>query len=548
MPVRAGLAALVVGVFAGWADGGQRLTGSVSGLVVDARTGQPLQHARVMLDGQPGRVVTGPEGRFLLADLPAGAGVLQVSLVGYGLARRHVDVPARGSLDLTIPLAEGTSTYEEDVKVQGDLFPREAPGVASQISIGSAELQNLRGLLADDPMRAVQTLPGVAGSDDLRSDFSIRASDFRHIGVTLDGIPSSLLVHTVRNVDDGGSLAMVNSDVLDGVSLVAGSYPQRYGDRTGAHVDFRTREGSRDRTQTRLSVSAINASLVAEGPLGRERRASWLLTIRKSYLDWLIRRIDPEVTGTFGFVDGQGKVVVDLSPRHAFTVSFVAGRSRYDERQEDPEVNSLEVGRHRSVLASAALRSTFGSSMVLTQRVYGVDNRFSNENAATTPLETGTERDASYRADMSLRTRWDTPARGRCAPAVAARGRRRVVLRAGRRSAGAAAFPLQPHPSGRLPAGTGAPPRGAARRARHPGRSMDEHGRDESLALGPDRAAAAGRRARRRRLRRPPAITGRVGTGRPARSAAPQRAGPARGPGNRPADRIVALARHGLQS
>ncbi len=139
-------------------------------------------------------------------------------------------------------------------------------------------------------------------------------------------------------------------------------------------------------------------------------------------------------------------------------------------------------------------------------------------------------------------------ARGRRAPAVAARGRRRVVLRAGRRSAGAAAFPLQRRPSGRLPAGTGAPPRGAARRARHPGRSMDEHGRDESLALGPDRAAAAGRRARRRRLRRPPAITGRVGTGRPARSAAPQRAGPARGPGNRPADRIVALARHGLQS
>ena len=122
--------------------------------------------------------------------------------------------------------------------------------------IGSAELQNLRSLLADDPMRAVQTLPGVGGSDDFRSDFSVRGSDFRHVGVTLDGVPSPLLVHTVHNANDTGSLAMINSDILDNVSLLAGSYPQRFGNRTGAQVDFRTREGSRARTAGAASRSA----------------------------------------------------------------------------------------------------------------------------------------------------------------------------------------------------------------------------------------------------------------------------------------------------
>lgn len=132
MTLRAGLVAFLVCVCAARAGGEQRSTGSVRGRVVDAQTGQPLEHARVMLDGQPGRVLTGPEGRFLLADVPAGAGVLQVSLVGYALARRDVEIPAGGSTDLTIPLAEGTGTYAEDVRVQGDLFPREASGVASQ--------------------------------------------------------------------------------------------------------------------------------------------------------------------------------------------------------------------------------------------------------------------------------------------------------------------------------------------------------------------------------------------------------------------------------
>jgi hypothetical protein len=237
----------------------QRSTGSVRGVVVDARTGQPLARARIGVEARPIRTTTNDAGRFLLADLDTGPLRLEISLVGYGLAHRDLVLDPGGSIELTIPLSEGTSTYTEEVHVAGELFQREEVGVASQMTIGNAELQNLRGLLADDPLRAVQTLPGVGGSDEFRSDFSVRASDYAHIGVTLDGVPSALLVHTVQHADDTGSLAMINSDILDGVSLLAGSYPQRYGNRTGAQVDFRTRDGSREKLQLRVAVSAINA-------------------------------------------------------------------------------------------------------------------------------------------------------------------------------------------------------------------------------------------------------------------------------------------------
>ena len=99
-----------------------------------------------------------------------------------------------------------------------------------------ADIEELRSTLTDDPFRAVQTLAGVNGSDDYRSDFSIRAARFDHLSVTLDGIPSSLLVHTVHQATDTGSLAMINSDVLDGASVLFGSYPQRYGNRTGSPI------------------------------------------------------------------------------------------------------------------------------------------------------------------------------------------------------------------------------------------------------------------------------------------------------------------------
>jgi hypothetical protein len=376
----------------------QHATGSIRGLVVDAATGAPVERARVGLDGhRKARTLSNAQGRFLLADMPAGRGVLEVSLIGYGLVRRDVDVPAGGTLELTIPLAEGTGTYTEDVEVTAATAPREV-GVANQITIGSADIEELRSTLTEDPMRAVQTLAGVGGSDDYRSDFSIRAAPFGRLSVTLDGIPSSLLVHTVHRARDTGSLAMLNSDILEGASVLFGSYPQRYGNRTGSQVDFRMREGSRARQQYRVAVSAIAASAVAEGPIGSARRGSWLVTGRKSYIDWLIHRIDPETTGTFGFVDAQAKAVYDLSPRHTVTGTLVAGRSRWDEGDGRGGLNFLEVGANNAVMSAVALRSAVGRGAVVTQQVYGVFNHYRNENPSALPLTVGSERDLSYRA------------------------------------------------------------------------------------------------------------------------------------------------------
>ena len=95
-------------------------------------------------------------------------------------------------IELRIPLSEGTAAYTESVTVTADRFQRPDPVPTQQI-LGSAELQNLRGVLTDDALRAVQVLPGVATGDDFRSEFSVRGSDFSHLNFTVDGFatPSS---------------------------------------------------------------------------------------------------------------------------------------------------------------------------------------------------------------------------------------------------------------------------------------------------------------------------------------------------------------------
>jgi TonB dependent receptor/CarboxypepD_reg-like domain/TonB-dependent Receptor Plug Domain len=382
--------------------GPQTQTGHIHGVIVDARSGRPVARVRVDVQNSPRSTQTNDEGRFTL-DVPAGTMTLSVSGVGYALTKREVTVQADATLDVTIPVSEGTGGYTEEVHVTGDPIPHE-PGVPTEQTLGSADLQNLKNTLADDPMRAVQTLPGVAASDDYKAEFSVRGSDFGHIGVTLDGVPSPLLVHTVHGITDSGSLAMINSDILDGVTLQAGSYPERYGDRTGAYIEFRTREGSRDGFHLRLNASAAAASAIAEGPIGKSHRGSWLISARKSYLDWLVRRIDPDITGTFGFVDTHGKLTYDLSPRNTLQFNFVAGSSRFNERQFAFGPNSLNIGKNLALLGNLTLRSTVSPKFLVTQRVYGVSDHFSNNNPSGTEIDRGTQHDVSYRVETTFTT------------------------------------------------------------------------------------------------------------------------------------------------
>src|SRR5919106_2291491 len=99
-----------------------RGAGTVRGHVVDARTGAGLPRVLVLIEDDGPSTLTADDGRFELTPVKAGDQRLYVSVVGYILVRRDVTIADGGTLDLTIPLAEGTGTYSESVTVAADRF------------------------------------------------------------------------------------------------------------------------------------------------------------------------------------------------------------------------------------------------------------------------------------------------------------------------------------------------------------------------------------------------------------------------------------------
>ncbi len=376
--------------------------GTVRGVVLDRVGGSPIADVSVRLQDPALSGTTDAAGRFELRDVPAGSRTLLVSIVGFILVRRTVQVESGQTVEVTVVLSEGTGTYSESVVVSGTgQFREQEPAVPAQQVLGSADIQNLRSLITNDPMRTVHVLPGVSTGDDFRSEFAVRGSPFSRIGFTVDGIPAPFLLHTVQQVQDGGSIAMVNGDILDSIALLNGSYPQRFGNRLGAELDFLIREGSRDRRQARVGVSGTDASFVAEGPMGATKSGSWLISLRKSYLEYILKKVAEEGDDFgFGFSDVQAKLVRDISSRHRLDVSFVAGHSRLDQAPESVDRDELTDGRNRAGFVNVGWRFTPSNKLGLTQRVAVGVNRYSNENVDHLVLGDGGGSDVTWRADL----------------------------------------------------------------------------------------------------------------------------------------------------
>jgi hypothetical protein len=272
--------------------------GVITGLVSDSATGLPLAAAIVRVDGLALTARTGADGGFRIENIPAGAQWIDVSLAGYGRARPRVEVRSGAVTELKVRLVAGATPYLETVEVRPGANTADPAAPAVRV-LDARDLESLRGVLADDPFRAVHALPGVAAGDDFRSEFYVRGSDSRHIGMSMDGVSIPWPLHAVRGRTDTGSIAVINSDALDRLTLESGSYAQRAGTRTGAWLDFSLRDGSRKQFSMRGAASVTNASVLAEGPVA-EGRGSWLITGRQSYLNWLLHRIDSETDASAG--------------------------------------------------------------------------------------------------------------------------------------------------------------------------------------------------------------------------------------------------------
>ena len=376
----------------------------VRGIVVDGRTGTPLSGVRITplasRDDPPvDRESTDAAGAFTCPGVPEGRHTVRASMLGY--VQPDIDILVDdAAADLRIALTETPVPLNETVTVVGDRFATRDVAAPGETMITSSDLFALRGVLADDPLRAVQAMPSVSSTDDFTADIVIRGVAPDRTALLIDGTRARTAVHELQGRDDTGSVSLVNSDLLERVTVSPGGRPLRSGDRTSGQVEFSTRDGSRTSTRVRGIAGAAIASVVAEGPLGHANgSAGWIVAGRASYVGWIARRIEPETTTTFVFGDVNAKLSWDQSPRHRVEVLALAGRLAIDERDDAPGRNSLDHALTDSGFALVSSRWQATPSLAVRHRVAVGADRFKNENALGEELGRGRRVDVSVHHD-----------------------------------------------------------------------------------------------------------------------------------------------------
>jgi hypothetical protein len=361
----------------------------VRGVVVDARGGEPLSNVAVQLANTSWRTATDNSGQFHLSAIAPGDYVLHVATVGYHLLKKSVHLDAAEVKEFQVVLSPETFRRTDSVEVQASPWEPARQDSPSSLVLGGNDAKNLASVLADDPLRAVQNLPGVTSNNDFEARFSIRGADFNSVGLYLDGVLLHQPFHMLAGQQVSGSATAFNGDLVEELELHQGAFPVRYEDRTAGVLDVHTRDGNRTGTTFRIAASASNAGAMAEGPLGGGR-GSWLVGARKSYLQYIFQRTFPNTSYIFGFEDAQGRLTFDLTPKNTVTLYVLESFSSLNrDRNSNLGVNSLTNMGYHYTLGNFGWRYSPGEKLLVTAHAAWMREKYDRSNPTGLPLGNG---------------------------------------------------------------------------------------------------------------------------------------------------------------
>ncbi|MBK8490409.1 MAG: TonB-dependent receptor [Saprospirales bacterium] len=159
-----------------------------------------------------------------------------------------------------------------------------------------------------DVLKVVQLLPGVQSVGEGSAGFNVRGSPADQNLFYIDNIPIYNTSHFL------GFFSVFNSDAIRSFSILKSSIPANYGGRLASILEVQSKTGNRKKFSARGGISPITGNVMVEGPIVKEK-ASYLLSYRSTYSDWVLKLIKDEnlQSSSARFADVLANVSVELN-------------------------------------------------------------------------------------------------------------------------------------------------------------------------------------------------------------------------------------------
>jgi hypothetical protein len=219
---------------------------------------------------------------------------------------------------------------------------------------------------SNDPLRAMQALPGVTVNNDTSADPAIRGSRPEDNRYFVDFLPSGYLFHA------GGTVSVFNAQLVESFDYYPAAYGAEYAGGTGAVIDTRLRDPRNDNFSSSFDISMLQASVLIEAPVTETQ--SFYLAGRMSYMDLLLEGMVEDNEDGIEFVqfprytDYQGKYLWQL--QDGSRIRFQATGAS-DEMEVKLESDSKEAQKEPVLIGTHSNDTAYHSQGVVWEEAPG---------------------------------------------------------------------------------------------------------------------------------------------------------------------------------
>lgn len=263
-------------------------TQTIRGSIIDKESQFPLIGVNLMLtqiDGNTVGTTTDLDGTFRFEDIALGRQSLEATYLGFQTIQlSDVIVDAGKETILSLEMEETFVEIDEVVitaRRNGEVTNEMATVSAREFSV---EETNRYAGSRGEPARMASNFAGVQGGDDSRNDVVVRGNTPTGVLWRLEGVNIPNPNHFSIPGTGGGSVTILNNKFLKNSDFYTGAFPAEYGNGIAGVFDLKMRNGNNENHEFSAQLGFLGTELMAEGPLSKKSKASYLATYRYSSL------------------------------------------------------------------------------------------------------------------------------------------------------------------------------------------------------------------------------------------------------------------------
>ncbi len=299
------------------ANPGSAGPGTVTGFVLDDKTGAPVIGASVHVENTKTYVATDQFGYYTIA-VPKGRHTLSIQSIGMKDTKREVQVFGDGKFNIEM---QGQIISLKNVVVSAE----KASNIRSlQMGLQTIDIKTIKQVPVvfgeADVLRVVLTLPGVKSVGEASTGLNVRggASD-QNLILFNDA--------TIYNPSHFfGLFSAFNPEVVKNVELYKASVPAKYGGRLSSVLEINSRDGNKKEMAGTAGIGLLTSRLTLEGPLVKDK-SSFIIGGRSTYAKWLLNLLPKEYENSeAGFYDVNLNISHEINKKNSlFLTGYLSG-------------------------------------------------------------------------------------------------------------------------------------------------------------------------------------------------------------------------------